>query len=191
MITQQIIDILEMLIPFKAGFTSSKGLKNKLKNIDLYGLLQKLKQPLAETVDENVTGETGHRQRMWRPVLISAGADMRRSPPLKVPEILADAGAALHLNALKIIAWSETLKQIADWDSPAGKAIRNYLDVFLDYHSRVLDEYLDAGDEANWRAFETRRVVEATLPPEKFAEVERHVRDLKERLGDSTTKRER
>jgi hypothetical protein len=189
---QQIIEIIEMLIPFKCNFTSSKGLKHKLENIDLKKLLRelKVKQPLTETVDANVTGKAEHRRRTWHPVLVSAGGDMRGPSPLDVSVIFK----GLRHNTYMIVAWTEAWGQLADCNSPAAEAIRNYLDVCLDYHSRVLAEpakYLDTGDEASWREFETRRVIKATLPPETIAEVDRRVRDLKERLGDSTTKRER
>ena len=108
----------------------------------------------------------------------------------------------LRLNALKIMAWTEALGQIADRNSLPAEAIADYLEALLDFHSCVLAEPAEHSTTPPAEAKTAARsgngcsltwpIIEVTLPPETIAAVNRRVRDLEERLcsGDPTAKRE-
>ena len=60
--------------------------------------------------------------------------DATNTTPLNMPTIFSD----LHLNATTIMIWIEELALTPDWDSPAAKAIRDYLAALVDYQQCIL-----------------------------------------------------
>ena len=96
---------------------------------------------------------------------------------LAAPLDMATVRKDLHLNAIRILAWTEALD--TDWDSPAAGAICSYLDALVDLQWRILGEPANEAARlhaemaaADAREIErprpaTWRVVEATLHPKK------------------------
>ena len=192
---QQIIEIIEMLIPFKCNFTSTKGLKNKLENIDLERLLGELKQPSTEPPRGSAPIETN----LPHEKVVEIKRYMKAAP-------LDMARKDLRLSAANFLAWTEVLGRITSWDSPAAVAIRNYLDAILNYQQCILAEPAEyakkpayARDdmgappeyvENNYPLYRTWQVVVDTVPGENKSEVLERTIELC-RVGNPTTKRER
>ena len=148
--------------------------------------------PVAVYVVENSEGTCAYLEGVCQKCIPQIAmhniTDTTPAAPFDITTILK----VLRLNALKIMAWTETLGRATDWDSLQAEAILDYIDGLLDFHSCVLGKPAEYSTTPPAEAKIAARsgdgcsltwpTIEATLPPETIAAVDRRVQDLEERL---------
>jgi hypothetical protein len=146
-------------------------------------------EPYYRDLERMNLGSRGHAEQQH--------TDTTPSPPIDM--------ADLRSNAVQIVAWTEALAQIPDQDSAEAVALCELIDALLAREANILgDHILGIPPNPRYAKGNTRfaqgdtypvtrtwRVVEATLPPEKIAEVDRYIDELWQQscrqVGNPTT----